>query len=418
MKWVIGLIMVLACATGAAAQSQPPGVVLDTAGVSRIFPPFDSAGWVLTRGTGIGLHRGDDYFAQDWSRSCFSQGEALYAGMSGSLQLNPDRNGQLDSYGNTAVIVDFRTGFAERFAHLESFYPLLRDGDLVLAGQLIGYVGATGNVIASSSCAAQGGQGAHAHVVLYRNVPTATGRPLSRVTATGPASKYAAPFTYATPVPLLRSFSNPTVYAVWNGARSPVTASVFADNGWDFDRNKAVFNPLAGNYKPDAQLAGLPITPWFWPARNWSLVKTESDPTVYLIQDGQRKSLTFDVFNCRQFRFDRVRTLPGNEPLNFQPLSGAVPVANGCQDEVLQALRDMSRALNLDGRIGAAWPGTYGFNPDWDPNWELRYMDFDFNAGASLVTVFHVTDRSDSANRYIMFWDPTSNQWRGWYRMY
>jgi murein DD-endopeptidase MepM/ murein hydrolase activator NlpD len=410
--------MVLALAAEAGAQSQPSAVILNPNGVSRIFPPFDSGGWVLTRGNGADTHQGDDYFAQDWSHGCFSQGEPLYAGISGSLHLNKDRDGKLDAYGNTALIVDFRTGFAQRFAHLESFFPLLSDGDLILAGQLIGYVGSTGNAVASSECAAQGGRGAHAHIALYKNAPTVTGRPLSSVVATGSATSFAAQFTYATQVPLLRSVSDPTVYAILNGWRWPVTASVFANNGWDFDRGKTIFNPIAGNYRPDAELAGLPVTPWFWPTRNWSLVKTESDPTVYLLQDGQRKGLTNNVFSCRQFRLDRIKTLPGNEPLNFEPVYSRVPAASGCQDEVLQATRDMAGLLNLDRRIGPAWLGTYGFDPNWDPNWELRYMDFDFNSGSTLITIFHATDRNDSANRYATFWDPLSHEWKGWYRLY
>jgi murein DD-endopeptidase MepM/ murein hydrolase activator NlpD len=197
---------------------------LDIHGTSKIFPPFDSKDWTITRTSGTGTHQGDDYFAQDWALDCFSEGKRVYAGISGSLHVNPENDGQQDYYGNTLVIIDYQKGFAQRFAHLESFAPGLRSGDWILAGQFVGRVGATGNVTASEACAGAGGRGAHAHTVLYKNVPNILGRPLVQNTLSGGPSIFAARFAYAAPIPAIKSASSPAVFVRHSGPALRITA--------------------------------------------------------------------------------------------------------------------------------------------------------------------------------------------------
>ncbi len=398
------------------AQSQPPEIVLNTSGVSKIFPPFDTEGWVYTRGSGDGTHMGDDYYAQDWARDCQSQGQRLYAGISGSLQLNYDRDGVMDYYGNTLLIVDYRSGFAQRFAHMQEFGQGLRTGDLILAGQYVGKVGSTGNVTASSSCASQGGKGAHAHIVLYKGVPKASGRPLSSISTTGGATQFAAQFRYTSQVPLIKSDADPTVYAVFANSRVPVTATVFANQGWNFDRNRVMFDPLAGNIKSSAVVNGMSLVNWFWPLRDGQLVRSPNDPTVFLVQDGFRKGLPGDVFSCRNFSFADVKVLPATDLRRYPPTTNP-QVAIGCTDETRQALSDLTRLINLDGRLGPIELGTYSYDDDWDQSWELRWLNFTFSGG-QFTTVYHATLRIDPSVRYTRYWDPSSNQWQGWSRMY
>jgi hypothetical protein len=78
-----------------------------------------------------------------------------------------------------------------------------------------------------------------------------------------------------------------------------------------------------------------------------------------------------------------------------------------------QAQLDMISRAERDARFGAADIGTFGSNPDWDPNWELRWMNFAFSAGRA-VTIYHATYKFDSAYRYTIFLDPDTGQWANW----
>ncbi len=412
---VLAMVLLLVSEGLGWAQSQPARVLLNSNGVSKIFPPFDTEGWIYTRGSGDATHQGDDFYAQDWARDCFSQGQRLYTGISGTLQINRDRDGSMDYYGNTLLVVDYQRGFAQRFAHLQDFAPGLRSGDMVLAGEYIGKVGATGNVTASSSCAQQGGNGAHAHIVLYKNVPSSSGRPLTSITTIGSATQYAARFTYVSQEELVKADNNATVYVNQNGQRVPITAAVFANQGWNFDRSRVLFDPLAGNIKPSWQIDSMPLANWFWSLRNSMLIRSSSDQTVFLVQDGLRKGLTSNVFNCRGFNFGDVKVLPNGDVPRY-PAFKATQIAVGCTDEYRQALADLTKTVNLDGRMGPLQLGSYGFDNNWDVNWELRWAKVSF--GGQITTLNHATSRSDPSLRYVIYWDPFANQWRGWYRMY
>ena len=409
------LLALLLVGSGIAfAQSQPYGIDLNPSGLSKIYPPFDTEGWLLTRGSGQVTHQGDDYFAQDWSRNCFSQGQRLYAGISGSLLINPVGDGVQDSYGNTVLIVDYLSGFALRYAHLANISPKVHSGDLVLAGDYLGTVGATGNVVPSSDCKNAGGVGAHAHIVLYKNVPKINGRPLiTNITSGGPSS-FAAQFSYVAPAPLIKSVESPAVFVFPYGTKIPVTTFVFGNRGWNFDRNRVLFDPV--NLLPAEAINGLPKSNWLAPPRNGTLVKSLTNETVFLIQDGMRKGLPYDVFVCRGFDFARVTSLLDSEVESYQPM-GRVPVAKGCVDEAHQAVVDITAAAHLDGRFGGMQLGTYSVDFLWHPNWELRWFVFAFS-GNKQTSLFHITLKEDPSIRYTIFWDPDNYNWRSWTRMF
>ena len=78
-----------------------------------------------------------------------------------------------------------------------------------------------------------------------------------------------------------------------------------------------------------------------------------------------------------------------------------------------QAQLDMINRAERDARFGAADIGTFGSNPNWDPNWELRWMNFAFSAGR-VVTIYHATSHVDWAYRYTIFLDPDTGQWANW----
>ncbi|HYE22565.1 MAG TPA: M23 family metallopeptidase [Verrucomicrobiae bacterium] len=397
------------------AQSQPQPIVLDPNGVSLIYPPFDTKDWILTRGTGSVTHLGDDYFAQDWALNCFSEGKKLFAGIAGSVLLNPVGDGSQDYYGNTVVIIDYQKQFAQRFAHLQSFAPGLKSGDLVLAGQFIGRVGSTGNVTPSSGCSSSGGQGAHAHIVLYKHVPAITGRPLVENVLSGGPSFFAAQYRYISPVTLAKASANPTIYALDGGFKVPISASSFEDNGWWFDLSRNLFDPMNNAIRSESELARYLQVGWLWPFRTGTLAKAENDQTVFLFQDGRRKGLTFDVFNCRGFRFDDVKVLPSGEIGSYLP--NQIPVARGCKDEQAQALSDFVQAVSVDRRFGPIQLGTYAIDFEWNAHWELRSVIFHFTS-QRLVTVHHSTSKHDPSERYTIYWDPDISNWSGWRRMY
>jgi hypothetical protein len=86
-------------------------------------------------------------------------------------------------------------------------------------------------------------------------------------------------------------------------------------------------------------------------------------------------------------------------------------------DETRQALTDFLQAVVLDRRFETVQLGTYGADQGWDPNWELRFVTFNF-AGLRQSTVYHATHKEDPSQRYSIYWDPDISNWSGWRRMY
>ena len=86
---------------------------------------------------GGGFHNGVDFAAP--------QGTPIYATRSGTVTTataKKDSNGNYISYGNY-VVINHGDGFSSLYAHM--IYYVVNQGDYVNQGQLIGYVGSTGN---------------------------------------------------------------------------------------------------------------------------------------------------------------------------------------------------------------------------------------------------------------------------------
>ena len=86
---------------------------------------------------------------------------------------------------------------------------------------------------------------------------------------------------------------------------------------------------------------------------------------------------------------------------------------SGGEDVDAQARHEMIAAAAKDPRFGVAVEGSFGSDPDWSPEWELRWIAFEF-AGERLVRLYHSTSKSDRNARYTGFWDPDANSWKGW----
>ena len=102
---------------------------------------------------GGGFHNGVDFAAPS--------GTPIYASRSGTVttaKALKDANGNYISYGNY-VVVNHRDGYSSLYAHMT--YVVVSAGDYVDQGQLIGYVGSTGN-----------SSGPHLHFTVFYNGST------------------------------------------------------------------------------------------------------------------------------------------------------------------------------------------------------------------------------------------------------
>lgn len=79
------------------------------------------------------------------------------------------------------------------------------------------------------------------------------------------------------------------------------------------------------------------------------------------------------------------------------------------------AISDMNARAASDSRFRSVIVESFGKNLNWDTNWELRWIDFNFS-GARVVRIYHATYTSDSTIRYTIFWDPDTENWTDWVR--
>lgn len=401
MKVLLSVIVFFLGVISASAQ-QPANIVLNPNGTSKIYPVFDTNGWTQTFGSPY--HNGDDFYAQDWARSCGTTArKKAYAGISGKIVVAGYQSG----FGNTVVIYDQRASFALRYAHLSEINVSVND--FALAG--ITEIGKVGNTGTSVQTTCQTDPGAHLHLSLYRNVTNPNARPVTSVSASGSATTYAANFGYASPVTLIKGDQNPTVYVRDSaGYKRPVTAFAYETNGWGFSN---AHNFVSTNSQ--SWVNSLP-TGANWPPRSNILLKGSFDQTVYLIEDGARRGVPGDIFSCRNWNFADVRVLTEGAQHSYQPTSD-VPVLNSCYNDTQQAIKDMVQRASSDWRFDQLpflhqYSATNMLN---DPNWEWRQMLFRFNDGRH-VWMAHITYRYNPWERYTQFWDPDTGQNTAWIR--
>lgn len=78
-----------------------------------------------------------------------------------------------------------------------------------------------------------------------------------------------------------------------------------------------------------------------------------------------------------------------------------------------QAHRDMRQQAAASERFGAPVPESFGKWLEWDPQWELRWMSFQFR-GHTPVYLYHITYKPDPRQRYTVYWDPDGSLWKRW----
>ncbi|MBX4187963.1 MAG: M23 family metallopeptidase [Candidatus Doudnabacteria bacterium] len=393
---------------------QPYGIRLNPNGASVIYPVVDTSEWLMTQPDYGRMHIypdryrithfGDEYFAQDWSRECGrTYGQRLYAGISGKVIFAGSRG----PYGQTVVIYDAESRFALKYSHMSEIE--VRTGELVLAGiSPVGRVGNTGNVT-TSGCSQY--PGSHLHLALFKNVNDPSARPITTTSSSsgsGPTN-FAAYFQFGSSVELVKTASDPAVFAIWDSQAYAVTASGFESHGWNFDKRNSLINPVR-------MVSAIPYarTVEFWPLRETSLIKSNNIPIVYVFEDGRKLALSSQIFSCRRYRFGEIRTISPGERDSYLPVSDTD--AKSCVSQVKQGLIDWAVFASGQGGFGSPDLSSYWVYRDWVFDWGLRGMRFMHSSG-QMVELFRTDSLVDPNVRYIGYWVPNSGQWSGWQRV-
>lgn len=99
---------------------------------------------------------------------------------------------------------------------------------------------------------------------------------------------------------------NPLVYAMDQAVRRPVTFFVFTQRGLSFTRVIAVTEDEFSHVPPP------PDNYWLSPVEG-TLVKSTSDPAVYVIENAAKHVLSAQAFAARGYKYSQIKSLPQAE---------------------------------------------------------------------------------------------------------
>jgi len=102
---------------------------------------------------------------------------------------------------------------------------------------------------------------------------------------------------------LVKTQTDPTVYYIDNGVRRPLTYLVFVSRQLSFANVKIM---------ADADLAVIPLADWYWPP-DGTLVLIKGNPTVYVMDQGLARPVTYFVFTQRKLSFAKVISVSTDE---------------------------------------------------------------------------------------------------------
>lgn len=108
-------------------------------------------------------------------------------------------------------------------------------------------------------------------------------------------------YPLSTPLPpregtLLKSAGNPTVYYIHQDVKRPLTYLVFQSREFSFANVQTI---------PDSEINVIPTGEWYWPP-DGVMVLVKNDPTVYVMENGVKRAVTYFVFTQRRLSFARV----------------------------------------------------------------------------------------------------------------
>src|SRR3989344_3142074 len=112
----------------------------------------------------------------------------------------------------------------------------------------------------------------------------------------------------ATPLPpldttLIKSENYDEAFVVGSGMKRPLTYLVFISRGYNFANIKIL---------PQSEIDNLPTGEWYEPP-DQTMVLVLGDPTVYVIDKGTRRAVTFFVFQQRNLSFSKVINVTPDE---------------------------------------------------------------------------------------------------------
>ncbi|HEX5430182.1 MAG TPA: hypothetical protein VFX17_03860 [Patescibacteria group bacterium] len=102
---------------------------------------------------------------------------------------------------------------------------------------------------------------------------------------------------------LIKGDSDATVYLMQSGAKQPISGPIFAQRKFSFAKVVTLPQSEAASYPTGAFLAPLDGT----------LITGATDQTVYLIENGQKRPITYNVFVARNLSFKNLLKLSDGE---------------------------------------------------------------------------------------------------------
>ncbi|HEX5430183.1 MAG TPA: S8 family peptidase [Patescibacteria group bacterium] len=102
---------------------------------------------------------------------------------------------------------------------------------------------------------------------------------------------------------LIKSETDPTVYYIDNGVRRPLTYLVFVSRNFSFANVKIM---------SESDLASIPLADWYWPP-DGTLVLIKGNPTVYVMSNQVARPVTYYVFTQRKLSFAKVISVTTDE---------------------------------------------------------------------------------------------------------
>ena len=110
----------------------------------------------------------------------------------------------------------------------------------------------------------------------------------------------------------------PLVYMMQAGTARPVTYFTFINRRLSFVKVYTI---------SQQEFSRIPPPPdGFWlPPLDGTLIKSTTDPAVYLIQDGQKHLMSYEAFTGRHYSFAGVKSLP---PVEFNLIAPGDPIIN------------------------------------------------------------------------------------------
>ncbi|MBI2607526.1 MAG: hypothetical protein HYW51_01750 [Candidatus Doudnabacteria bacterium] len=102
---------------------------------------------------------------------------------------------------------------------------------------------------------------------------------------------------------LLKGEADATVFVVKVNKKRPISGAVFSQRGLSFAKVVSLPQAEVDGYELGAHL----------PPKDGTLIIAESDPTVYLIENGVKRPITGDVFTARKFSFKNLMRLTDPE---------------------------------------------------------------------------------------------------------